>query len=46
MKQAAKAALQALITYATSKEATKLERSLLAGAGTALVLAVKGALGW
>lgn len=40
-----KAVVKAVVGYATSKEATKLERALLAGLGVAVLAAVRGALG-
>lgn len=45
MKKVVKAVFSAAVSYATSKEATKLERALLAGVGVAVLAALRSALG-
>lgn len=45
MKKLLKAVLGAAVSYATSKDATKLERALLAGLGVALLAALRSAFG-
>ena len=40
-----KAVVKAVVGYATSKDATKLERAFLAGVGVAVLAAVRSALG-
>jgi len=45
VKKVVKAVASAVISYATSKDPTKLERALLAGLGVAVLAAVRSALG-
>lgn len=45
MKKLLKVVFGAAVSYATSKDATKLERALLAGLGVALLAAIRSALG-